>query len=762
MPALPTILRITSLKGLGVFRDYIASDDVPGLQRYNLIYGFNGSGKTTLSRVLASLQAGLVRPELPEGGQFEIELTDGTTIRSKAVLEALRGRLLVFNVDFIEENLRWKEGTANPVFYLGRAQAELAKKMEEIEAAVTELELKWKDAARDHSLKQKAFGEHKRNAARLIAEELGLGRRYEASNLSADYSRGGYDDTLKLPQEQRLQLRSIINQDSPLAKRAPLNDTSIDLDALVLDVRKLLGTTLGTIALEDLRQHEIALKWVKDGLDYHQEHDLSHCLFCGNELTAERTAALRNAIDDKFERLTGEIAKAKQVANQLRNELGAIERAMPSSNDISKDLQPRFTAAERNLQRELSLGMEMATSIISLLERKSAAPNICVDAGGLPTEKEAAQWDSLAAQRLSDLNAVIEQHNRCHDEFREIQESAAKKLKEHFLAEGQTTYRELEAEVAATKSGSDEMEAKYRMLTQEADHIRHQMREHGPAAEIVNRMIRGYLGHNELEIGTLDSGYEIRRNGKPVAGLLSEGEKTAIALCYFLSTLQAEGRQLKDLIVVVDDPISSLDTRALHYAVSMIRGALEVVGQMIVMTHNLHFRNEVKKWLKPKVDKGTAALLFLDSAQDIGADTRSSSIKRMPALIREYESEYQYLFNLILQFIRAPDGHAGYFYLMPNALRKVLEIFLAFKLPGSEGLSNKVENVANGGHGLDPIRLRALDRLVQLESHADNLDDLVTFSSMTIEETKDAADALSALMQTLDRGHYDRLCKICS
>jgi wobble nucleotide-excising tRNase len=193
----------------------------------------------------------------------------------------------------------------------------------------------------------------------------------------------------------------------------------------------------------------------------------------------------------------------------------------------------------------------------------------------------------------------------------------------------------------------------------------------------------------------------------------------------------------------------------------MIKGALDGTGQLIIMTHNLQFMNEVKKWLKPRVDKGTATLLFLDAAQDVGTKVRSSSIIRMPTLIREYESEYHYLFHLILQFARSPDGHIGYFYLMPNALRKVLEIFLAFKLPGSEGLSNKVDNVANGGHDLDPARLRALDRLVQLESHADNLDDLVTFSSMTIEETKDAATALSALMETLDKGHYDRLCRIC-
>ncbi len=72
-----------------------------------------------------------------------------------------------------------------------------------------------------------------------------------------------------------------------------------------------------------------------------------------------------------------------------------------------------------------------------------------------------------------------------------------------------------------------------------------------------------------------------------------------------------------------------------------------------------------------------------------------------------------------------------------------------------------MDNVANGGYDLDPARVRALDRLAQLESHADNLDDLVTFSSMAIEETKDAADALLALMMALDQEHFDRLCRIC-
>ncbi|OFW34439.1 MAG: hypothetical protein A3J28_02300 [Acidobacteria bacterium RIFCSPLOWO2_12_FULL_60_22] len=763
MPAPPIIRCVSSLKGLGVFRDYTPTADVPDLQQHNLIYGFNGSGKTTLSRVFASLEAGAVRSELPDGGQFEVKLTNGTVIETTSALDALKGRLLVFNVDFIEDNLRWKDGTVNPVFYLGKAQAELLEKLEKTEAAISALALQRTEAANDHSRKGNAFAGHKTDAARLIAEQLGLGRRYDATNLTADYNQASYDDNLKLSDAERQQLRAIINQDVPLPKRDLFATPSFGLATLVFNVRQLLDMTLGAVALEELRQHESMLKWVKEGVDYHHEHDLSSCLFCGNELTAERMAALRQAIDDKFEQLTGNIAATKQKAEQLRDRVGSMKSALPSVNDISRDLQPNFTTAADNLRMSLTRGAEIAAAVLPLLEKKAAAPNIRVDPRDLPTEPDAAQWDAAARQHVSDLNAVIEAHNRSQDEFSQTQEAARKKLQEHFLADRQTDYRTLKADVTAAKSALDELEVRYQALTPKAEQLRQDMRQHGPAAEMINGMIHSYLGHKELQIATLDTGYEIRRNGNPVSGSLSESEKTAIALCYFLSTLEAEGRQLKNLIVVVDDPISSLDTKALHYAFSLISGALEGAGQLIILTHNIHFMNEVKKWLKDKVKKEppTATLLFLDVVQDASADIRTSSLKKMPRVIREYDSEYQYLFHLVLRLKQSPEGQTDYFYLMPNALRKVLEIFLAFKLPGSAGLKNKLDNIANSGYGLDPARICALDRLVQLESHADNLDDLVTFSSMTIEETKGAADALLTLMETVDKPHYDQLCRIC-
>jgi wobble nucleotide-excising tRNase len=137
------------------------------------------------------------------------------------------------------------------------------------------------------------------------------------------------------------------------------------------------------------------------------------------------------------------------------------------------------------------------------------------------------------------------------------------------------------------------------------------MREHGPAADIINSMVHRYLGHNELEIIALDQGYRIQRAGKPLTGSLSEGEKTAIAFCYFLSTLEAEGRRIKDLIVVLDDPISSLDTRSLNYCVSTVKATFRSSAQLFILTHNINFMNEIKKWFKSK--EGKSCILFINT-----------------------------------------------------------------------------------------------------------------------------------------------------
>jgi wobble nucleotide-excising tRNase len=275
----------------------------------------------------------------------------------------------------------------------------------------------------------------------------------------------------------------------------------------------------------------------------------------------------------------------------------------------------------------------------------------------------------------------------------------------------------------------------------------------------LNKLLKSYLGHHKITLAPTEQGYQICRDEKPSNKPLSEGEKTAVAFCYFVTALTAEGRKIEDVIVVIDDPVSSLDTRAMSHVVGMIRLRFSKCTQFFVLTHNLDFMREMKKWLNKKRLDGEASFLFVET-RIYDDQTRSSKIVEMPALIREYESEYHYLFSLACMLVGDPGKAGGFLYLMPNAMRKVLETFLAFKQPGYADLQG-LEKILELHPEIDAERVKAMEVLVQAESHSQNIGDSVSFSAYTLEQITDATQTLLALIEVADKPHYDRMRKLC-
>jgi wobble nucleotide-excising tRNase len=176
-----------------------------------------------------------------------------------------------------------------------------------------------------------------------------------------------------------------------------------------------------------------------------------------------------------------------------------------------------------------------------------------------------------------------------------------------------------------------------------------------------------------------------RRNGIP-AQALSEGETTAIALLYFLKSLKDRRFDLAKGVVVLDDPVSSLDANALYLAYGFIRERTKDAAQLFILTHNFTFFRQVRNWfhhLKGK-DKKQARFYMLDCASDGGQ--RCSTIRPLDPLLEQYESEYHYLFARIYRGAAAPtppmleDN-----YILPNMARRLLEAFLAFRQPRASG-----------------------------------------------------------------------------
>lgn len=84
---------------------------------------------------------------------------------------------------------------------------------------------------------------------------------------------------------------------------------------------------------------------------------------------------------------------------------------------------------------------------------------------------------------------------------------------------------------------------------------------------------------------------------------MSEGEETFISFLYFLEWIKggiSEDAVNEERIIVVDDPISSLDSSVLFVVSSLLKDVLRnisgdkgVIRQAIIFTHNVYFHKEL-------------------------------------------------------------------------------------------------------------------------------------------------------------------------
>ena len=278
------------------------------------------------------------------------------------------------------------------------------------------------------------------------------------------------------------------------------------------------------------------------------------------------------------------------------------------------------------------------------------------------------------------------------------------------------------------------------------------IRDHQRPAEELNEELHKYLGHDEIQFNVRETGYEVVRGGIP-ASSLSEGEKTAIALLYFLKSLQDLSFDSSKGIVVLDDPVSSLDANALYAAFGFIQERTRSAAQLIVLTHNFTFFREVKRWFSGWKSGPQSRMFMLDLELKDGK--RRSILRDLDPLLKDYESDYHYLFSRIYWHVHGESGNElGENYILPNMARRLLERFLAFRWPQMRG-SGALE-AQLGAANLDGVSKARISRFVNSYSHSDGIDESEHDPYVLGEAQHVLADLLD-LIHLEDPEHYERM-----
>lgn len=471
----------------------------------------------------------------------------------------------------------------------------------------------------------------------------------------------------------------------------------------------LLTTTVVSATIDALKGDPPLADWTRHGLTLHSDRETEQCLFCDQPLAAHRLAALKAHFNAEYERL---IQRSDQEIEKLRVESEASEAIQtPSAAALYDHLASEFQACECTLREALVSVRGFLAAAVQALEKKKRRAFEEV-----PLE---LKTPSVDRDVVENLNAVIRKHNQECDAFETGREEARNRLAKHMIASELEEFVRLRDAAARATVDRRTNEQEAQRLDAEIAKLEREIAEHRQPAEDLNEDLRKYLGHGELSLEIKETGYTITRDGAS-ARTVSEGETTAIALLYFLKSLKDRRFDLKRGVVVLDDPVSSLDANALFLAFGFIRERAGDAGQLFVLTHNFSFFRQIRNWFgylnwRGRKDRSNrpARFFMLESAQQ--DNVRSSAIRCLDPLLAEYDSEYQYLFARIHRAATASASNdLEDNYALPNMARRMLEAFLAFRQPQiAGGLWQKMKQVS-----FDEAKKQRILRFLHTHSHS--------------------------------------------
>lgn len=747
------LTQIKKIKGLGVFGDYAAAPDFPAFGRYNVVYGENGSGKTTLSRLLACLEVG----EHPDHPDLEFTVESQAGQLTKGVKYGRRVR--VFNSDFVEANIGRFDGPLRHILILGEENKAIAE------------ELKAEIAIRDDRVKRVQANEAA--AAKLvndkgklfsaIAKTIGEAtsgstlRSYRKPDAETAYAKLG--DERALSEDEYEVHRGTVRQEqmpeiNPLTvPRGPERPGQEPISALqaasgagdrakALTMRSAQSAVIARLA----ENPDIAL-WAEQGVGIHAKHATGRCEFCDQPMPADRLKALSDHFSVEDQRLKEEI-EAERLA--LRGIIDALGRtALPDRLMFYSELRADCDAAQTSVEAELAtlrLDLEKIDGILAekLILRTTAY------------EPEIASDTTPLTAALGMIKALIARHNDKTASFEREKRAARDAIEAHHLLSIKADVEELadkaaklNAEIELWQNGGEDLEEK-RGIEALSQSIREKQAKvssaHAGGVGLTD-LLKQFLGRTELRFESGDEGYRVLRRGKP-AKRLSEGEKTAVAFIYFLVQLKDQDFNIGEGIVVIDDPISSLDASAIYQAFAFLKNETQRAKQLFILTHNFEFLKLVINWLQnargQENTKSYSMVLCTETEEG-----RSARLTPLDRLLIDHATEYHYLFKVLHTF--KSDGTILGCYHVPNISRKVLETFLDFHVPSRKSLYQKLDDV-----DYDPLKKTALYKFANDLSHHTGK----SFDPALVAEAQKNAEYLLDMIKSVAPLHYEGLRKL--
>ena len=761
-----------------------AGTNIQNFKKLNIIYGRNYSGKTTLSRVFRSLEKG----EIPlhfEGASFVLRGEQGNLNQQQLIGHAYDIR--VYNKDFVDENLSFlsdqRGGNIQTFAIVGSENNALTERITVLQTSLGSVEERRGaryDTAQSTDIYVKASKRAtdatealnellRRQANDVIKKDRNFGHAgYNIESIKSDISFVTSRKVEILFEADRSSFVALLKEEALPEIRVTASCKS-KLDALFDEAKPLIITPIEpTKPLQDLLDDAALESWARAGIGHHKGKR-DDCAFCRQRLPADLWQTLADHFNQASEKLGAAI---DACVEKIRTEQQSVDW-MPAleAGQFYASERPAFDTAKTALVASID---SYKTNLQNLAEALTNRRASLFRIGQLPNR----EFDTVAAEAATVLfNTVVATNNGRSATLNKDKETARLALRRNKVAEFLATLdlsgkeekiRQLREESAEAKGAEDAARQAERILEQNIKHLESQLKDERKGAERVNTLLNHYFGHGGVRLEAVDDAasagvkFQIMRGRQPAFNL-SEGEGSLIAFCYFMAKLDALGSSGKELIVYIDDPISSLDSNHVFFVYSVIEQLLCApfkkedgsegyrYKQLFVSTHNLDFLKYLKRLSGPS-----------NQVQHFIVERHGETPSRlslMPSYLKKYVTEFNYLFHQIhrCSLDVPPGGDHDHFFSFGNNLRKFFEAYLYFKYPHGTGRDTATERVTRffaGDEMAGKIATRLSNELSHLEESLDR-----GMSPIDIPEIQKIAVHVLAKIKAADPDQYAFLLK---
>lgn len=660
------------------------SDDgvlIEEMKKVNFIYGANGSGKTTISNFLQN----------PTDSNFDDCKVSWNNSEELTTL--------VYNKNFRDNN--FGKGKLNGIFTLGEATKDQKQLIEE----------------KTEQLKQiKSDGEKKRNALNAQKEKL--------ESLETDFTGFAWDKIYKKYKvvfkeaftgsmksrklfKNRL-IQEFANNIGKLESFEKLKEsattifgeapkdispiTNIEFDRISEieedKIWKKIIVGKSDVEIAKLIQKLNINDWVNLGRSFIQE-DNNTCPFCQKQtIDKEFRTQIESFFDESYTKDINSLKSLKQEYGQLFenliNELNNTELAQKNFKNSKLDID-KFSSYLKSLLSQNTTNKEYLNNKLKEPSRK------------IELVQQAEQL-TLIKDLIQNANDEIKKHNDIVKDYANQRNILVGAIWKYLIEEFRTDIETYNKNKTGIEKGYKSIEEslnnklkEYKTLDAEIKQLSKDVTSIQPTIDEINQLLNsfGFLNF-EIVPATEEGYYQIQRgDGTNAEKTLSEGEITFITFLYYLQRAKggtSEENVNDERILVIDDPISSLDSNVLFIVSTLIKEILKDVKldkgnikQVILLTHNVYFHKEVS--FEGSNRKGEKPVFWI-LRKNNSVSTVQSYLEQNPI-----QSSYELLWRDIKDW----ENNSGT--TVQNTMRRILENF--FSILGNKRddfLINKFDN----------------------------------------------------------------------